>query len=276
MPAAVTFDLWYTLLALSPHDGARYLKEQEDRAVDLLDSWPDDPSPRTAVPLVSPRMAFRVEFETASISSRLGLSIPTATQIQIAAQRCGKAAAPAEYLASVTELVEGMEFRVSDGAPEALAELRENGYRIGVVSNTVGEPGAALEQVCRNFGLDRWIEEWAWSDQHPWAKPAPELFHWCLERLGVPASSAVHVGDGASDIEGGQRAGYRGTVHYTGASTYSAEYRKRFAPPIDPSADPPTATLQDLRDLQATVRRVLPIGPDSGGRTRPPAGRRRG
>ena len=146
--------------------------------------------------------------------------------------------------------------------PEALStleSLREAGYRVGLVSNTVGEPGAALERVCRRFGIDRFIEAWAWSDQHPWTKPAPELFQWCLERLGVPASAAVHVGDGASDIDGGHRAGYRATILYSGASNYSAEYRRMFAPKIDPATTPPAATLLRFQEVPEHVRAVLPV-----------------
>ena len=38
-------------------------------------------------------------------------------------------------------------------------------------------------------------------------KPAPAVFELALDRLGVDAAQAVHVGDGASDEEGAHAAG---------------------------------------------------------------------
>jgi putative hydrolase of the HAD superfamily len=40
------------------------------------------------------------------------------------------------------------------------------------------------------------------------AKPSPRIFHFALERLGVPARRALYVGDDAAhDVEGARRAG---------------------------------------------------------------------
>lgn len=264
MTAAVTFDLWYTLLSLAPHDATRYIQGQEDLAVELLDSWPERASPSTPARPQGTRTAFRAEYRAAALASHYGISVSSATQIQHAASRSGKVPTPDEYVAALHRLVDEAEFRLTDGASEVLEELRDDGYRVGVVSNTVGEPGAAIERVCRRFHLDRYIEAWAWSDQHPWTKPAPELFRWCLDRLGVAASSSIHVGDGASDIDGGHRAGYRGTILYLGSANYAPEYRRMFAPAIAPGTTPPSATLLRFREIPDRVRSALPLAGKAG------------
>lgn len=250
-PRAVTLDLWYTLLHLEPPEEERYMHEQEERAARLIESWPALPIPAGAPAPLDPRTAFRTEFRAAALASWEGRSVAPTTQIARAAALAGHEARPEEFAASLGELVEGMEFRSAPGAVELLRELRGRGYRLGLVSNTVGEPGRYLQRVCDRLGLGRYLEVWAWSDELPWTKPSPQIFHWCLSRLGVDPSAAVHVGDGASDVGGAIAAGMRGVVLFEGLTDYPVEYQRIFAPPLDSVARPSAraARMSELADI---------------------------
>lgn len=249
---AVTFDLWYTLLGLEPAEEEAYIDSVHSAACDLLVSWPADERGRPAPSRERARSEFRREFLRASALSAEGRSWGPTAQIRSVARRLGRAPAPETYLHRLAEIVSKLPLRPAVGAAETLKTLRGAGYRIGVVSNTVGEPGAALEQVCGRLGLARWIEAWAWSDQHPWTKPAPQLFRWCLNRLGVTAAAAVHVGDAWSDIAGGRAAGYRATVQFLGLANYSPEYKRTFVPALPPTTTP-TRTCRRFAELGRIV-----------------------
>jgi FMN phosphatase YigB (HAD superfamily) len=100
-------------------------------------------------------------------------------------------------------------------------------------------------------GLGERIEAWAFSDQLPWAKPAPEIFWHCLGMLGISRERAIHVGDGWSDIAGARAAGLRAGVLFTGEQRYGKSYGRFFAPtrPELLEASPRIDRLAELPDL---------------------------
>ncbi len=264
-PRAVTFDVWYTLVYLAPEEEEGYVTSLVDAAGDLLRSWPAGPRGRPAPSLAVARRAFRREFEQAAWLSRRGVTCTPAQQIQAVADRLDRRARPDEYVRRIEELVDRLPLRAAPGAGVALRRVRAAGYRVGVVSNTVGEPGRALQKVLHRFGFAGQIQEWAWSDQHPWTKPAPELFRWCLRRLRVPPSRAIHVGDGWSDVVGAHRAGFRACVQFLGHASYSPSYAKVFAPPI-PASQAADRKIRSFRGLPALVERLFGPGDVSRGR----------
>ena len=57
------------------------------------------------------------------------------------------------------------------------------------------------------FGLLRYFDAWAFSDETGWFKPAPEAFRPALEGLGVAdPSRAAHVGDNRAPTSAGRSA----------------------------------------------------------------------
>jgi putative hydrolase of the HAD superfamily len=94
--------------------------------------------------------------------------------------------------------------RVGAGGPEALARLKSAGILMAVVSNSEGTVEAMLKAV----GLDRYLETVVDSWVVGVAKPDPAIFQIALDRLRVPASSAVMLGDiPAIDVDGARAAG---------------------------------------------------------------------
>jgi putative hydrolase of the HAD superfamily len=97
-------------------------------------------------------------------------------------------------------------------APSVLAHIKQQGYKIGLLSNTMFT-GEAHKNDLRRFGLLDYFDALVFSaDVSQW-KPSPEPFWRVAEALAVAPESAVYIGDDpASDVVGGQGAGMR-TIH---------------------------------------------------------------
>jgi putative hydrolase of the HAD superfamily len=93
---------------------------------------------------------------------------------------------------------------VGPGVREALARLKAAGIRMAVVSNSEGTVEAMLKSVGLAPYLETVVDSWVVGV----AKPDPAIFRIALDRLGVPASAAVMLGDvPAIDVEGARAAG---------------------------------------------------------------------
>jgi len=254
--AAVTFDLWHTLVHLEVSEEARYLERQLDAAARVLAAAPDAPgAPSRSTGEL--REAFARELRAAVVASHEGRSVTPAEQIARAAEATGRLARPEAYVRELEHIVATTRFIAAPGAREAIERLRSQGYAVGVISNTVGEPGRFLRRALVPLGFDAAVERYVFSDEEAWAKPSPEIFRATLTRLGSEASRAVHVGDSWADIEGARRAGLRAGVLFTGLQQYAPQYRDlNFAPEFDRgTAD---FQLDDLRSLAPLVGRILP------------------
>lgn len=80
-------------------------------------------------------------------------------------------------------------------------------YRLAVISNTMSDnPRVFLNQT----GLIRYFDLVVCSRDLGVRKPNPKIFQYVLERLGVEAREAVHVGDEPeADLQGAQRTGIK-------------------------------------------------------------------
>ncbi|WP_335935555.1 HAD family hydrolase [Streptomyces sp. PTD5-9] len=76
-------------------------------------------------------------------------------------------------------------------AAEVLGALRDNGVRVGVVSNI----GWDLRPVFRAHGLDPLIDAYVLSYEHGVQKPDTRLFHTACTLLGQDPADVVMVGD---------------------------------------------------------------------------------
>ena len=95
-------------------------------------------------------------------------------------------------------------FELYEDVAPVLAELKEHGLKIGLVSNTSRD----LDTFVRHFSLD--VDSWIASGTFGKVKPSPAIFRAVLELLEVEAEAAVMVGDSPlDDIEGARRLGMR-------------------------------------------------------------------
>ncbi len=91
-----------------------------------------------------------------------------------------------------------------EGVALTLDQLREEGVRVAVVSNSDGSVRSALGRA----GLLERFEFVIDSHEVGVAKPDPAIFHAALERMGVDASNAWYIGDSVfHDVNGARAAG---------------------------------------------------------------------
>lgn len=88
----------------------------------------------------------------------------------------------------------------------ALKRLRDNGWRIGIVTN--GRVDNQHDKITMS-GLDRFVDGWVISEAAGITKPDPAIFEAAAAKLGVSlADGGWMVGDNlAADIAGGQAVG---------------------------------------------------------------------
>lgn len=98
---------------------------------------------------------------------------------------------------------------VMPGAIETLAALRNHGYRIGLISNTIWPAEFHLEDLAET-GVLPYLEHTIFSGDYGVWKPSPQIFRHAMEALAVAPEEAVFVGDSPrEDIRGAQEAGMR-------------------------------------------------------------------
>jgi putative hydrolase of the HAD superfamily len=90
-----------------------------------------------------------------------------------------------------------------------LDELKGWGLRLGVISNVTLLPKLMREDL-RALGIEPLLDAAMFSSEVGYRKPDPRIFEEMNERLGIPASESVFVGDRLlDDVQGAQNAGMR-------------------------------------------------------------------
>jgi putative hydrolase of the HAD superfamily len=116
--------------------------------------------------------------------------------------------APSPFLAA--ELYERFAhaeaWEVFDDGRRALRTLRAAGLRLAVLSNF----DLRLPRLLADAGLAAELDAVVYSEEVGVEKPHPAIFEEVLERLALPASSVLHVGDSRrDDVEGARAVGMR-------------------------------------------------------------------
>jgi putative hydrolase of the HAD superfamily len=107
---------------------------------------------------------------------------------------------PGEF---VDDFMASIRFEAVPGALETLASLRARGLELAVVSNW----DVGLSEHLERLGANRLFSAVVTSAEAGTAKPDPAVFRLALDRLGVEAERAVHVGDESEDELGAAAAG---------------------------------------------------------------------
>lgn len=77
-----------------------------------------------------------------------------------------------------------------------LKELRTEGYKIAIVSNTTwGSPAFLWREEIERLGLSKYADAAVFCRDVGWRKPAKQIFEYTLERLQAPPQDCVFVGD---------------------------------------------------------------------------------
>lgn len=85
-----------------------------------------------------------------------------------------------------------------------LRELKENGVRVGVISDWQ----QGLVHFCDELGMGKYLDAVVASADVGYQKPDERLFEAARRRLGVAAHEILHVGDRVEDVDGAEAAGF--------------------------------------------------------------------
>jgi HAD superfamily hydrolase (TIGR01509 family) len=122
---------------------------------------------------------------------------------------------PAETLYRILDLEQrcwDRAVRLAPGALETLEALHDRGLRTAVASNAPFPPDMMRRQA-RLTGIADRVDAVVFSSEVGRRKPAPELYLAALDRLHVPPSEALYVGDRVvEDYDGPRRLGMRAVV----------------------------------------------------------------
>ncbi len=127
-----------------------------------------------------------------------------------------------------------------ESAQQTLEQLKEHGYRIGLLSNTMFSGAAHIADLER-FAMDSYFDALLFSaDAGKW-KPSPDPYLDLLAQLKTSPEQAVFVGDDPlNDMVGGQAAGL---------GTILMRANQRFHLPDDVKPDATITQLTELLDL---------------------------
>ncbi|MDK2980523.1 MAG: 2-haloacid dehalogenase [Chloroflexota bacterium] len=105
------------------------------------------------------------------------------------------------------------------GTVEILAELREAGYPLYVLSNWSAETFA---RVRAHFPFLDWFDGLVISGQIGLLKPNREIFEHLLEQVGRPAEECLFIDDHATNTEAAEQLGFQ-TVLFTTPGTFKEQ-----------------------------------------------------
>jgi HAD superfamily hydrolase (TIGR01509 family) len=146
-----------------------------------------------------------IEVPVAQLSRLIGMGgdklLPAAAGID-AASDLGKQVS--ERRAAIFRSDELPALQPTRGAAELLTFLRANGVRLMVASSADAAELGALLAVC---GAPELADDAATGDDAAGSKPDPDIVQVALDRIALPATDVLLLGDTPYDVAAGRRAG---------------------------------------------------------------------
>ncbi len=248
-PRVVLFDIGGTLWSSPPEDPAALAYCYGRGREALLRAVPDAPAIDALIEAVE---GYFGEWEGIWKQAAAHLrQRPTTAFVAEALARIGVVAPPDALAAFTDALLETSVLTAralppEAGMPEALAELRGLGLRLGCVSNAFMS-AATLTRIMDERGLGRYLELTVSSCELGYRKPHPLMYKAALEAMGVAAEEAIFVGDRLdADIEGPAVLGLR--------TVLTQQYRQEHSPG---GGVRPDCVIGHLRELPAFAQRLL-------------------
>lgn len=206
---AVTFDLWDTLIKEVPGGSEKVASLRIHRIADLLDEIGRHHDPEEV------EEAYRKTGTFLELAWDKARDMPVRDHVlfMLSCIECrlpGKMSnddiSEVERIYSDSILEHPPE--ILPGAREALRSVKENGYKLGLVSNTGKTPGSTLRVLMDRMGILEHFQVTTFSNEVMVRKPAEAAFRVTLEQLKALPKATAHVGDDAeNDIAAAKRLG---------------------------------------------------------------------
>jgi epoxide hydrolase-like predicted phosphatase len=119
------------------------------------------------------------------------------------------------------------EFTVRAPIIERIRRLRDDGYRLGLLTNSFLEFREHIESHIDFTVFDVVVD----SSEVGHRKPEPAIYELTTTMLGVPATQILYLDDFAANVEGAKAAGWR-TIHVTDVESALHELDRALAEPV--------------------------------------------
>jgi len=108
-----------------------------------------------------------------------------------------------------TAMLEQGAIPLRPGVKRLLLEARSQGYRLAIATTTTPANVQALLEYSLAPGATAWFEVVAAGDIVPAKKPAPDIYHYALDKLGLTADQCIAFEDSANGIKSSKGAGLK-------------------------------------------------------------------
>jgi HAD superfamily hydrolase (TIGR01509 family) len=98
------------------------------------------------------------------------------------------------------QLLAGGGVPLRPGVERLMREVRAQGLRLAIVTTTTPENVYSLLEHSFSTHAGGWFDLIAAADAAPAKKPAPDVYHYALERLGLPAERCLAIEDSANGL----------------------------------------------------------------------------
>lgn len=113
-----------------------------------------------------------------------------------------------------------------EGLEETLCQLKEAGYRLGVISNIMSR--TFVPRILEEHGVREYFEHLLLSSDFGIRKPRREMFDEAGKRMGLDASELAYVGDTISrDVRGVRNAGWQMMIQIDNPAVYHKDEKYR-------------------------------------------------
>ena len=146
------------------------------------------------------------------------------------------------------EYVEAGRIGLRPGVARLVAEARAAGTRLAIATTTNPDNVTALLEADLGPQAPGWFEVIGAGDVVPRKKPAPDIYRWVVDRLGLAPEDCLAIEDSAVGLHAATAAGLPTVVT---RSPYTAHDDARGALAV--LADLADTTLADLTDLHSRV-----------------------
>ena len=112
------------------------------------------------------------------------------------------------------------------GIRRLLSELRKNNIKIAIATTTTYENVSTLLQCTLGDSALEWFDVIGAGDIVSKKKPAPDIYHWVLNRLNLPAEACIAIEDSENGLKSAMAAGIKTIITI---SEYTREQDFRYA-----------------------------------------------
>ncbi|ALX15475.1 HAD family hydrolase [Burkholderia cepacia JBK9] len=155
----------------------------------------------------------------AQIGAVIGLTLPQMFHSLTGEAEPARADAFARHFVARADEIMVAGTRIYPEVPPLLAQLREQGLAVAIVSSKFRY---RIEAILERNGLQSLVDVLIGGEDVQRHKPDPEGLVQALARLDLPARAAIYVGDHAVDAQAAERAGVPFVGAVSGMTTFDA------------------------------------------------------